>query len=232
MVVSPTNFSVITGGKHDNSVRIWEPTETVGSEYKEKEIMFIPKMKAFIDGTVFTVNVSDDGLLMAAGCSLKDTVSGYVVVWNMSNTEKTVLCNLRSTTLMRFGKVHSIQFMKYKNKKMEKKQNKNKRKRERGHHKKKTSSLKLMNLKDKENGFNYLLFGGDITGSILCWNLSSEFMQNPVFVISGQSDIIYDLSIVDKKWLFSVSHDQSLYYLNIEGFEHKKNDDRFVLIIN
>merc|ERR1712045_725515 len=75
-----------------------------------------------------------------------------------------------------------------------------------------------------DNGFNYLLFGGDTTGCILCWNLSSINMQTPVCVISGHSDIIYDLSIINNKWLFSVSHDEQLMYLNINGFEKKLSD--------
>merc|ERR1712157_217341 len=82
IVVSPINYDIITGGKHDNSVRIWQPKAfRVGTS----EISFIPKRKAFVDGSVLSVGMSDDGILMAAGCSLKNTVNGYVVVWKLND---------------------------------------------------------------------------------------------------------------------------------------------------
>merc|ERR1712003_314820 len=170
------NYNVITGGKHDNSVRIWQP-KTVGTS----EVTFIPKRKAFVDGSVLSVGMSDDGILMAAGCSLKNTVNGYVVVWKL-NDDGNVLCNLRSRTLLRFGKVHCVKFMKFEN------DNTSKRKKK-GYKIKKSKNKNI-----SDTGFNYLLFGGDTTGCILCWNLSSVNMQSPVCVISGHSDIIYDLS--------------------------------------
>merc|ERR1712176_730923 len=141
------------------------------------------------------VNMSNDGALMAAGATLKDTVNGYVVVWNMKKNDScgNVLCNLRSRTFMRFGKVHCVEFMKVKN--------------------------------GSKIAWNYLLFGGDTTGCILCWNLSSEARQTPVCIISGHSDIIYDMVIVANKWLFSVSHDQHLMYLDIGNFQNKVADE-------
>lgn len=217
MVVSPINHSdgyqVITGGKQDNSLRIWHPLQTTGSE-----LTFVPKQKAMIDGNVLCVNMSDDGLLMAAGATLNNTVNGYVVIWNMKNDGK-VLCNLRSRTFMRFGKVHCVQFMKFD----ENNNNHSTKRKKRTSLKRKKSSSNMFN-KDK-NAFNYLLFGGDTTGCILVWNLSSEHRQTPVCIISGHSDIIYDLSIVDNKWLFSVSHDQHLMYLDIRNFQNKVADE-------
>merc|ERR1719203_720346 len=111
---------------------------------------------------------------------------------------------------MRFGKVHAVEFMKFGS------ENNNKKK-QRLSKKKKSSSKSLL-----DSGFNYLLFGGDTTGCILCWNLSSEARQTPVCIISGHRDIIYDLAIVANKWLFSVSHDQHLMYLDIGNFQNKQ----------
>merc|ERR1712048_376352 len=202
MVCSPLDYAVITGGKHDKSLRIWKPLQNTGSE-----LTFVPQQRANIDGNVLCVNMSSDGILMAAGATLKDTVNGYVVVWNMKNDGK-VLCNLRSRTFMRFGKVHAVEFMKFNEKSS-----------------KKTKQRLSKKKKSLNKAFNYLLFGGDTTGCILCWNLSSEARQTPVCIISGHSDIIYDLCIVANKWLFSVSHDQHLMYLDIGNFQNKVADE-------
>ena len=254
---SPTNYQIITGGKHDNSVRVWEPQKLNNSGCTE--ITFQPKRKAFVDGTVLSVTVSEDGILAAAGCSLKNTPNGYVVVWNLKDSGN-VLCNLRSRTLLRFGKVHCVKFMKFdpkdddqmnvlpltprrSHKRAQSNQSGNKSNarsrsssnaRKRGH--KTRQSMQAPQVKDigkklkrnnkGDDGMNYLLFGGDTTGCILCWNLSqTENCQTPVCVINGHTDIIYDLCIVDNKWLFSVSHDECLMYTNIKGFKNKINED-------
>ena len=101
-MVSPVNYSVCTAGKQDNSVRIWQPEDSACPE-----ITFVPKQKAIVDGTIYSLNMSSDGQLMAAGCSLKNTVNGYVVIWNLKDNGN-MLCNLRSRYIQRFGLVSYI----------------------------------------------------------------------------------------------------------------------------
>eukprot|EP01083_Nonionella_stella_P212730 767909_1 len=106
IVVSPCGYQVITGGKQDNSLRIWEPKHSMfNNGISPSEISFAPKKKALIDGLILTVSMSNDGVLLGVGASLKNTVNGYVVIYNMKDAGN-VLCNLRSRTLLRFGKVH------------------------------------------------------------------------------------------------------------------------------
>eukprot|EP01083_Nonionella_stella_P227909 808163_1 len=96
---SPIDYIVITGGEHDSSLRIWEPKRVQKNDGKLlSEITFVPKRKANVDGTVFSVNMSEDGALIAAGCSWKKTQNGYVVVWNM-NKGGNILCDLKSKEL-------------------------------------------------------------------------------------------------------------------------------------
>merc|ERR1712228_1159892 len=204
MVVSPTahndGYQVITGGKHDNSLRIWHPLQTTGSE-----IEFIPKQRANIDGNVLCVNMSNDGILMAAGATLKDTVNGYVVVWNMSN-DGNVLCNLRSRTFMRFGKVHTVKFMKFEDDKS------NKRKKRIS--KKKKANKSLLNASKDKKAFNYLLFGGDTTGCILYLNIGN--FQNRVADEDNKS-----VDYVMSRKLFK---DDSKYALKSIVYNKKSNE--------
>ena len=62
--------------------------------------------------------------------------------------------------------------------------------------------------RNKKNKLNYLLFGGDTTGCILCWNLSLKNMRVPVCRINAANDVIHDIAIYNK-YLFSVSHDKT-----------------------
>jgi len=170
MAVSPIAHQVATSGANDNSVLLW---------MRDREKEFVPRLRALVDGKVLSISFCAHGELMAAGCSLKHTPNGYVVVWDLSNDAK-VFCNLRSMTTARFGRVRCIEFLKQKG--------------------------------------SHLLFGGDTTGCILCWNLSSRDRRTPVCVISGHSDIIYDLHIAHRQWLFSVSHDEQLRVTDIAAF--------------
>ena len=311
---------VATGGKHDNSVRIWEPK---WDDDEASEVQFVPRRKATVDGQVLSITMSRDGALLAAGCSLKNSPNGYVVVWNLNDNGK-VLGNLRSRTLLRFGRVHAVEFMKFDHSSSSSRKttsssrsgialdfdsigalpesspalrNRGKsqtqstkfefpRGRRRGH--KSTKSLetplamvsrskspgtgksaksprsskspavrtsksprmktaksprsttsprrkmvtlsrkqsdrnKSTNYKPKTNGFKYLLFGADTTGTIMCWNLSLSNYQTPIYVINGHSDIIYDLKVLGNR-LFSVSHDHHVRCLEVGHFPQKIPD--------
>jgi len=179
MAVSPIAHQIATSGANDKSVRIWQ--------FVRDKMEFEPRQRAMVDGKVLSISFCADGVLMAAGCSLKKSPNGYIVVWDLSNDAK-VFCNLRSMTTARFGRVRCVEFLK---------------RQEKGKHKQKS----------------HLLFGGDTTGCILCWNLSlSAQRRTPVCVISGHSDIIYDLHIAHRRWLFSVSHDEQLRIADIAAF--------------
>eukprot|EP01084_Bolivina_argentea_P260516 439983_1 len=69
---------------------------------------------------------------------------------------------------------------------------------------------------------NYLLFGGDTTGCVLCWNLSLKNREIPICRINAGNDVIHDLAIIENKYLFSVSHDKTMRYCNIKGLRKKK----------
>jgi len=79
----------------------------------------------------------------------------------------------------------------------------------------------------RSNGFNYLLFGADTTGTIMCWNLSLQNYQTPIYVINGHSDIIYDLKVFGNR-LFSVSHDHHVRCLDVGHFPQKVMSDNSV----
>jgi len=192
MAVSPIAHQIATSGANDNSVRIWH--------FVRDKLEFTPRMRAIVDGKVLAISFCGDGVLMAAGCSLKNTPNGYVVVWDLSNDAK-VVCNLRSMSTARFGRVRCVEFLK---------------------------TGKSGSKSKKSDRGSYLLFGGDTTGCILCWNLSLSAKdgaqrRTPVCVISGHSDIIYDLHIVHRRWLFSVSHDEQLRMAEIASFVAASN---------
>jgi hypothetical protein len=67
-------------------------------------------MKAVVDGTVLCLNMNKTGSMLAAGCALHSTPSGYIIIWDMAAF--TVLCHLKSRSAVRFGKVHSVLFQK------------------------------------------------------------------------------------------------------------------------
>eukprot|EP01083_Nonionella_stella_P076441 208288_1 len=110
IVVSPTTYCVVTGGKKDHSLRIWGPKKD--GPVSASEITFVTKEKAFIDGNVLSVNMSNDGTLLAAGATLKNSVNdGYIVVWDLDDGN--VLCDIRSRCGLRFGGIHCLEFMNY-----------------------------------------------------------------------------------------------------------------------
>ncbi len=70
------------------------------------------KLLYFIIAIECSIHDDMNGVLFGVGASLKHKVNGSVVIYTMKDNGN-VLCNLLSRTLLRFGKVHCIKFMKY-----------------------------------------------------------------------------------------------------------------------
>lgn len=283
IAVSPIEYIVATGGKYDNTIRLWQPYSattaptsarsavsnnlsvlsdgmedisvmeniSINIQNNDEELVFVPYVKANVDGHVLSMTISKNGQLMAAGCSLNNTPNGYVMVWDISENG-IVVCNLRSRYILRFGKVHCVVFQKIDNKTdrssftTSKRTKKSKKLRTNSvqminanggtpsHKVQKRPSLimssttkaRVSSLSSKKNNSqlkrNFLLFGGDTTGCVLCWNLSLDHLDIPVCIIQSHVDIVYACSIVNRKWLFTCSHDQKIMYTDISGLQEKK----------
>jgi len=68
---------------------------------------------------------------------------------------------------------------------------------------------------------NYLLFGGDTTGTVWAWNLSLKNSERPVCRINAGTDIITDIVIIDR-YLFNVCQDKTAHCVSIKGLRKKK----------
>eukprot|EP01083_Nonionella_stella_P019080 53040_1 len=230
--VSPIDYKVVTGGEHDRSLRIWEPKRVQKKKDGKllSEIQFVPKQKAQVNGTVFSVTMSADGVLIAAGCSWRKSQNGYVVIWNMKNNGN-ILCDLRSKDDLKDARSHRTRHTKSVSSGVESVKKISKSNIFKIKQTDSVSSLRFgvvhcvtfMRFKSKKNRLNYILFAGDTTGCVLCWNLSLKRNKEiPICRINAGNDVIYDLEIKHNKYLFVVSQDKSMRYCNISGFEKKR----------